>query len=154
MEQIFLWDIQRTWIIQKQGAMVKLCVSIVAGVERFAPCKDDLCPFHNHYVVLEANVQFSLFVLFLVQAIWRKFKQGSGNIAISFRWCPKYTLNMFLFQLCFPCLSFHVHLFICFYFIFCLMFCSFGEISIIHLCLQWILVFVCKPREGICSFNR
>jgi hypothetical protein len=41
----------------------------VANVEGFAPCKDDLCPFRNHYAILETTIQFSIFALFLVQAV-------------------------------------------------------------------------------------
>jgi hypothetical protein len=46
----------------KQGTMVRPCVLVVASVEGFARCKNGLCPFHNHYVVFEANVQFLLSV--------------------------------------------------------------------------------------------
>jgi hypothetical protein len=49
-------------------------------------------------------------------------------------------------------MSFVPHYFLKFYILFDV--CSFGEISIIHLCLQWILVFAYKPREGIGSSNR
>jgi hypothetical protein len=108
MEWTFPWAIQRMWVIQKQGVMVWPCILVVVNIERFAPCKDGLCPFRSHYVVLTATIQFLIFVLFLVQIVWRKFKWGFGDIATSFRWRPKYTLNLSLFQLCFPCLSFHV----------------------------------------------
>jgi hypothetical protein len=60
--------------------MVKPCILVVASVEGFAPCKDDLCPFHSHYANLEATIYFSIFVLFLVQTVWKKFKQGFGDI--------------------------------------------------------------------------
>jgi hypothetical protein len=40
----------------KQGTMVKPCILVVAGVEGFAPCKDNLHPFHSHYANLEAVV--------------------------------------------------------------------------------------------------
>jgi hypothetical protein len=44
-------------------------MSVVAAVEGFASCKDGLHPFHSHYAVLEATVQFLIFVLFLVQTV-------------------------------------------------------------------------------------
>jgi hypothetical protein len=119
MERTFPSSIQRTWIIQNQGAMVRPYILVVARIERFSPCKDVLRPFCNHYVVLKVAIKFSIFVLFFVQAIWRKFEQGSGNIATSLRWCPKYTLNMSLFELCFPCLSFHIHF--SYLFLFCIL---------------------------------
>jgi len=53
----------------KQSTMVKPCILVEAGVEGFASYKDGLDPFRNHYVVLEATVQFLMSVLFLVQAI-------------------------------------------------------------------------------------
>jgi hypothetical protein len=34
----------------------------------------------------------------LVQAVWRKFEWGFADIATSFRWCPKNTLNLSLFK--------------------------------------------------------
>ncbi len=119
---------------QKKGVMVKPCILVVVGVERFAPCKDDLCPFSNHYVIIETIFQFLISILFLVQVVWRKFEHGSNNIATSFRWRPKYTLNLSLFQLCFPCFSFHVHFVICFYFVFCLMFVILGKF--------WLFIYV------------
>jgi len=56
-------------MIQKQGAMVRPCISIVVGIERFAMCKDGLCPFLNHYAIFEAIIQLSIDVLFLVQVV-------------------------------------------------------------------------------------
>jgi hypothetical protein len=84
MEWTFPWVIQRTQIIQKQSTMVKPCISVKASVEGFASYKDRLDSFRNHYAILEATVQFFISVLFLVQAIWRKFEWGFGDIATSF----------------------------------------------------------------------
>jgi len=46
--------------------MVRPCFLVVATIERFALCKDNLCPFHSHYAIFEIFVQFLIFVLFLV----------------------------------------------------------------------------------------
>ncbi len=101
----------------KKRCKVRPCVSVMAAVEGFTLCKDNLRPFHSHYSILEIIVPFSLSILFLVQPIWRKFEHGFSDIVTSFRWRPKYTLNMSLFYLYFPCFSFHVRLIICFCFI-------------------------------------
>jgi hypothetical protein len=49
--------------------MVRPCIPVVASVKGFAFCKDSLRPFHSHYVVLEAAIEFLIFVLLFVQAI-------------------------------------------------------------------------------------
>ncbi len=46
----------KTWAIQKQGIMVKPCISVVVSVEGFALCKDGLHPFHSYHVVFEVVV--------------------------------------------------------------------------------------------------
>ncbi len=89
MEWTFPWAIQRMLVIQEQGVMVRPCILVVTAIEIFALYKDNLCPFHSHYVVFEATIQFSKFVLFLVQVFWRKFELGFGDITIFFRWHPK-----------------------------------------------------------------
>jgi hypothetical protein len=40
--------------------MVRPYISIVVSIEGFAPCKDGLRPFCNHYVVFKAIIQFSM----------------------------------------------------------------------------------------------
>jgi hypothetical protein len=129
----------------RKGAMVKPCISVVASVEGFTPCKNDLHPFCNHYVVFETVLQFLISILSLVQIVWKKFERGSSNIATSFRWRPKYTLNLYLFQLCFPCFSFHVHFVICFYFIFCLMFIVLGKFQL--------FIFVCNGFQSLFAYH-
>jgi hypothetical protein len=49
-----------------KGAMVRPC--ILAGVEGFTLCKDDLHPFHNYHAIFEVAVKFST-VLFLIQVV-------------------------------------------------------------------------------------
>ncbi len=83
------WTISRMWGIQKQSAMVKPCISVMANIERFSLCKNNLRLFHSHHVIFEVAIQVSIFVLILVQAVWRKSNQGSSNITTSFRWHPK-----------------------------------------------------------------
>jgi hypothetical protein len=127
----------------------------VASIERFAPCKDSLCWFCSHYVVFEVTIQFSIFCLFLVQAIWRKFEQGSSDIVTSFRWHPKYTLNLSLFQLCFSCFSFHVRLIFYFYFIFCLIFVILGKFQLfIYVCNGFRSLFANHGKEIIILTNK
>jgi len=33
--------------------MVRPCILVMVGVEGFALCKENLCPFHNHYAVFK-----------------------------------------------------------------------------------------------------
>jgi hypothetical protein len=40
----------------KKSAMVTPYILVVANVERFAPCKNGLCPFCNHYAIFEAAI--------------------------------------------------------------------------------------------------
>jgi hypothetical protein len=37
----------------RKGVMARPCISVVVGIERFTPCKNDLCSFHSHYAILE-----------------------------------------------------------------------------------------------------
>jgi hypothetical protein len=53
----------------RKGAMVRPCILVVASVEGFTPCKNDLRPFCNHYVVFETVLQFLISILFLVQVV-------------------------------------------------------------------------------------
>jgi hypothetical protein len=55
--------------IQKQSATIKPYISVVDNVERFVLCKNDLHPFHSHHAIFETTIQFSIFILLLVQAI-------------------------------------------------------------------------------------
>jgi len=89
VEWIFPWAIQRTWVIQEQGAMVRPLILVATAIEKFTLCKDGLCPFQCHYAVFEVIFQLSIFIIFLVQAVSRKFKWGSSDIPTSFRWLPK-----------------------------------------------------------------
>jgi hypothetical protein len=50
MEQTFL-ELFKGHELSKKGAMVEPCFSILAGIERFAFCKDGLHPFCIHHVV-------------------------------------------------------------------------------------------------------
>jgi hypothetical protein len=49
--------------------MARPYISVVADVEGFALCKDNLQPFRSHYAILKAAIEFSIFILFLVQEI-------------------------------------------------------------------------------------
>ncbi len=53
----------------KKGAMVRPCISVVVGIEGFALCKNNLHPFCSYHVVFKVVIQFSIFVLLLVQTI-------------------------------------------------------------------------------------
>jgi hypothetical protein len=42
--------------------MARPCILVVANVEGFALCKDNLYPFCNHYAVLEVAVEFLIYI--------------------------------------------------------------------------------------------
>jgi hypothetical protein len=75
------------------------------------PILQSLCSSRGHHLVFDIH-------FILGQAIWKKFKRGSSDIATSFKWHSKYTLNLSLFLVMF---SMFFILIICFNFIFCLM---------------------------------
>jgi hypothetical protein len=40
----------------KQGTMVRPFILVMVNVEGFAFCKDNLCPFRNHYAIFEVVI--------------------------------------------------------------------------------------------------
>jgi hypothetical protein len=143
MEWTFPWAVQRMWVIQKWGAMVRPSILVVVNIERFSLCKDYWHPFQSYRVIFEAIVQFSIFILFLVQIIWRQFEQGFKDIA---QLPLSDVLNKHfpsLFQLiCFQCLSFHIGLTNYLYFILSEV-CSLGKFQLfVFVCSGFLFLFI------------
>ncbi len=61
--------------------MARPCILVLANVEGFALCKDNLYPFCSHYAVLEVAVEFSISIFFF----WfKQFERNSnGDLVIS-----------------------------------------------------------------------
>jgi hypothetical protein len=49
--------------------MARPYILVVANIEGFALCQDNLHPFCNHHAIFEVVVQFLIFILLLIQTI-------------------------------------------------------------------------------------